>query len=136
MEVKIIKDYSVFDVKISKIEIDAFKSIDGTHFNGLRILTDSNTELYFGIEDQQHCCEEYGYICTKDNIDDFIGAKILYITEVNSGLYPPDDVSASRTVFINIETLKGLLQFTAYNDNGLYGHDVVFHEGFQSNWCI
>jgi len=38
-----------------------------------------------------------------------------------------DDDKATSTMFINIDTSEGLLQFAAYNShNGYYGHSVCY----------
>jgi hypothetical protein len=84
------------------------------------------------IDSERSCCEEFGMLTSQDTFDDFIGAEILSIERVDDALvvYPVllefCEYLRARTVFININTTAGTLQFTAYNShNGYYGHDVL-----------
>jgi hypothetical protein len=81
------------------------------------------------------CCENSGYLLSEDNIESFIGALFYSISVTNEKLettvldFLDDNEGHDRsvqTIFVNIDTSKGLLQFTAYNEhNGYYGHRVI-----------
>lgn len=96
--------------------------------DGFKITTNKQ-EIFILIDNDQSCCEHWGYISSEDRFDDFIGAKILGINQVGLDLaiknvkdfdFSSDEMSA---VFINVETSKGTLQFALYNShNGYYGH--------------
>lgn len=85
------------------------------------------------------CCEKYGYFLSEDDPAEFIGAELLDIKEVNEELkvgslkkdigtaYSGEDgeygLDPANVMFINVETSRGTLQFTAYNaHNGYYSH--------------
>jgi hypothetical protein len=97
---------------------------------GFKITTERQT-IELLIDESPQCCEEYGYFMSEDDIQGFVGANLLGLNIVDTGLrlekLPEDDWDKStNTLFVNIETDRGLLQFTAYNShNGGYGHDAV-----------
>jgi hypothetical protein len=90
------------------------------------------------------CCERSGYLTTNDNINDFIGSEFMGISVIDMELkekqYPARmakilgekaeaEGETTDTMFVNITTSIGLLQFVAYNiHNGYYGHNakVIF----------
>ena len=83
------------------------------------------------IDDQESCCESWGYLTSEDNIQDFVGAEILDIKIVDTvlnikSLEDIGDLYEGGTMFVNIETAKGMFQIVAYNShNGYYGHGVL-----------
>jgi len=92
-------------------------------YDGFAIETDKQT-IYLLIENGQSCCENWGYLLSHDDFDEFIGAQLLGLREIGAGEINgvPD---GAATVFVNVETNEGTLQFVAYNDhNGYYGHEV------------
>jgi hypothetical protein len=101
------------------------------HVAGYEIATSKQT-LRLYIENEQSCCERWGYFMTEDNLDDFIGAELLSVAVVDSDLNHPKFNQGGRpimyegdTMFVNIETSRGTLQFVAYNEhNGHYGHQA------------
>jgi hypothetical protein len=106
---------------ISKIE-----EVDSNNNSGY-LITTNKQKIEILIDNLQDCCEEWGYVCSEDNPNDFIGAKLLNIVLVDEGLKTYDFVGDSEctAMFINLETDKGLLQFVLYNiHNGYYGHEV------------
>ena len=118
--------------KIKSIEEQTFKldSKDYTTFEGFLVVTNKQT-IKVGIDSGQSCCEDYGYFMTNDEIDEFIGASLLSIDVVDDCLNKEKlkDLSfdyGGGVMFVNFETDKGTLQFTAYNEhNGYYGHEAV-----------
>lgn len=117
--------------KIISITETDFK-IEGSwpEYSGFIIETDSQT-IKMGISNFQSCCENWGYLMTNDNIQDFVGATLhsisetdllLNVTELDELRY----MHEGAKMFINFETSEGTLQFVAYNaHNGYYGHSCV-----------
>lgn len=130
---KLVKGIEMSKEKIIRIEEDTFKAKaeDGLNtFSGYYIITDKQT-IKIGISDTQNCCEQWGYLITNDNVNDFIGAELISIEKVDTALNKnkiPDDnwEEEANTMFINFNTPAGTLQFVVYNShNGYYGHDAV-----------
>ena len=109
--------------KILKIDEATFDRF----FDGYQITTNKQI-IKLGISNGQSCCEEWGYFMSEDNFDRFIGSELLGVEIVDNCLSVKkvEHVYKGSTMFVNIKTSVGLLQFTAYNDhNGYYGHDAV-----------
>ena len=104
------------------------------------IITTNKKTVKLLIEDEQDCCEDWGYFMSEDDTEEFIGAELINIEIVDDGLKSSelkldkvdddnarDDGRSTQTMFVNVNTSKGLLQFTAYNNhNGYYGHTAYF----------
>lgn len=95
---------------------------------GFTVTTDRQT-IRLGISAGVMCCEKYGYFMTNDSVSEFIGAKLLDVKVVDTSLkvHPveSDGWNERQTMFVNLETDRGTLQFTAYNEhNGYYGHQA------------
>lgn len=87
------------------------------------------------IDDEQSCCENFGYFMSEDDFNDFIGAQLIDVkitdTELKEGLLEKNDLDIESeyfegdVMFVDIVTSKGTLQFVAYNEhNGYYGHEA------------
>ena len=74
---------------------------------------------------------------SEDDFADFIGAQLIDIKIVDTALNVTElkmedelkggGLDAGDTMFVNINTSEGLLQFVAYNShNGYYGHTAYF----------
>lgn len=98
------------------------------------ITTDQIVQLY--IDDEQDCCESWGYFWCNENPQDFVGAELRSVaitdTALNEAqmkaneLNPNDKWFEGGIMFVNIETSIGTLQFVAYNiHNGYYGHQAT-----------
>lgn len=117
---------------ILRIEEASFKKSkeDYGNYDGYQIVTNKQT-IKLGIDMQSSCCETPGYFWSNDDFKKFIGAKINKIEIVDTCLNTKrlDDEYAEDggdTMFVNISTDRGILQFTAYNgQNGYYGHEAV-----------
>lgn len=117
---------------IRKIKEGEFRrpGINGMHtYIGYVVSTDKR-DIYLGISDNGQCCEMYGYLTSEDNLEPFVGAELFGITRTDTSLLtqeiPTNPGEPADTMFINIETSCGVLQFVAYNShNGAYGHDAV-----------
>lgn len=110
-------------------ECEGFKNEEETwcQYDGFRIRTNQQL-IHFGISNEQCCCENWGYFMTNDNPEEFVGAKLLSIDIVDECLVKEKapDLYEGGAMFVNFETDKGTLQFTAYNDhNGYYGHGAI-----------
>lgn len=80
------------------------------------------------------CCEISGTLMSEDDLSRFVGSQLTSITRVDEQLksypaleeLPNNDDRGTATVFVNLDTSVGLLQFVAYNNhNGYYGHPVT-----------
>jgi hypothetical protein len=103
---------------------------------GFEIVT-TEQQIFLMIEDESSCCESWGYFWCNDDTAEFIGATLLGVTRVDEALnthkvkqetpdLSNDDPSGIGTMFVNIETDRGVLQFVAYNShNGYYGHRAI-----------
>lgn len=95
---------------------------------GYEITTDQQI-IQLGIDDYQSCCEHWGYyITTEDDIADFIGADLIDIKESSThiGEHKEDwSEKYAASIFVDIITSHGVLQFVAYNEhNGYYAHGI------------
>lgn len=104
-----------------------------TTYDGYEIITNTQP-IFVGIDNSQSCCENWGYISSLDDAQDFIGAELLNIVRVDTALktYSTNEytdlnfIGDEFTMFVNFETSKGTFQLVCYNDhNGYYGHDAV-----------
>lgn len=116
--------------QILKIEETSFKDSDERYarcYDGYTVTTDKQV-IQLGISNGQSCCENWGYFMTNDNIEEFIGSNILSVDVVDDCLMKEKvpAIYEGGVMYVNIETNKGTLQFTAYNEhNGYYGHTAV-----------
>jgi len=102
-------------VYFSRISHEYYKG--GETFNQIKIETYDHMEYVFNFDNDQQCCEDFGYFHSFDikDLRNFIGAKLKTI-ELS------DDNS-----FIKFKTDKGDFNITIYNNhNGYYGHEVNF----------
>lgn len=108
------------------IEINEFEE-DG--YSGYEVKTNKQ-KIKLMIQNHQDCCEDWGYFFSNDDFEDFIGANIINVTITDTALKTKrmDEIEYLEdgdVMFVNIETNKGVLQFTAYNShNGYYGHEA------------
>lgn len=118
-------------------ELTDFSIGDNNELDGFVITTDEQV-IKFGIDNEQSCCESWGILSTVDNIQEFLGARLLKVeitdTCLNKTLFSEEsghdldedtDYSDLDVMFVDLVTDRGILQFTAYNcHNGYYGHGV------------
>jgi hypothetical protein len=124
---------------IKNIEETTFiENIDGDEYNfdGYVITTEEQL-IKIGIENEQNCCEHWGYLSSDDDFSHFIGAKIIDIDLTDEALKSikvklkkeklvNNDDRGTNIIFVNVNTDRGLLQFSVYNNhNGYYGHKVA-----------
>ena len=113
---------------ILKIEQVIDYKIDGSEYSctydGFTIKTNKQ-EILLLIDNDQQCCENWGYFISNDNVSDFIGQELTSIEIVDTCLNTEEcpKIYEGDIMFVNINTNKDTLQFTVYNDhNGYYGH--------------
>jgi hypothetical protein len=101
-----------------------------SEMDGFKITTDKQ-EILIGIQNEQNCCEDWGFFLSEDCLNYFIGSELLDIELVDDcwnveklkGKYGDKE---DNYMFVNFITSQGVLQFTAYNNhNGYYGHYAV-----------
>ncbi|WP_186650282.1 DUF7448 domain-containing protein [Fluviispira vulneris] len=116
------------------------EKICGTEYAGFLIETEKKyrmhgenrcDKIYYicVVDNEEQCCEDFGYLSTPDDYKSFIGAE-FYSYEVI-------DVEDSKNKFdkfeysgeeqkLNIKTSHGDIQFSAYNyHNGYYEHRII-----------
>lgn len=115
----------------------------GEGYDGF-IITTTKRSLALLISNEQSCCETWGHVCTADDVEDFIGAKLFGLVGVDEDYektkellapFPSDiDLDLDSTCFLNLETDRGMLQFAVYNlHNGYYGHSVIVRDGLNES---
>ncbi len=117
------------------IEVDNYKEDKDSwgHMAGFKVITNQQ-EILLLIDDESSCCEQWGYFWSDEDIKDFIGFELLKIEVVDTALDKEvlkkhvdvdDSWFEGGVMFVNFETNRGTLQFTAYNNhNGYYGHEA------------
>lgn len=117
---------------IQKIEEDSTDNGDEyTYMAGYQITTNKRV-ISCQIADYQSCCENYGYLSSEDNLDDFIGAELKDVTVTDTALstMKVPDLYELNAVFVNVETDRGTFQIAVYNShNGYYGHKTRIQIG-------
>lgn len=107
------------------------------------VIRTTKQEIKILIANSSNCCENWGHFSTNDNVDDFIGARILGIKLTNEALNTQMikdkfeyGFDGGGIQFVDIETNLGSLQFAVYNShNGYYSHSIIIqseqlnHEG-------
>lgn len=106
---------------------DSFAKCEGkyTTLEGLKIETDKGNVVLLIDTDGQYC-ENFGndFLETPDDINKYIGAKIIAIEDTNNRELNPNDEESSETQ-LKIVTNRGVLQYAVYNShNGYYSHST------------
>ena len=84
------------------------------------------------IENGQHCCEEWGYCSSDDDLQGYIGAALLSISVTDDHLNTWDfeERYAGAAQFVTLATSKGVFQLAVYNwHSGYYGHAIEVKSG-------
>ena len=119
---------------IESIDLDAvFIAGSRGYSNDGVIIKTNKQEIKIGIDNDQQCCESWGYLTSEDNVDDFIGAEVVKITLddelLNESVLSDLDkytIENASMMFVTVHTSKGPFQVVAYNEhNGYYGHTGV-----------
>src|SRR6478609_3058024 len=121
---------------ISINEIDSDKMGGDSRWDcwdGFKVQT-SERIIYFVVEGTSSCCESWGYLSSSDSFEEFIGADLLSVNEVDTAYnkkmvdLEQEDRDCGDIAFCNLETSNGTLQFAVYDShNGYYGHEMKLH---------
>lgn len=104
------------------------------HLEGFEVVTETDTH-FVGIDNDQNCCEEWGYLITEDEPEEFVGAELLevrYTYDTNGELFTRaieeiPSLDCGGVYFVTFVTSRGDFQIAAYNaHNGYYGHAVAY----------
>jgi len=100
-------------------------------YDGFFIKTDTDNYMVL-INNDQSCCENWGYFSTEDDFDSFIGAELLSVRLTDTALKKEKVENAARYLdcggiqFVDFETSEGVFQLVVYNShNGYYGHKIM-----------
>lgn len=125
--------------KIVTINVDA--SMVSNHdryprsYEGVRIVLDNGEEIFFGINMASNCCEQYDYLHSVDDPEEFVGATFVRLDEKDTW---PENVGEEEPTYwdcggfqaIDIVTDCGVMQFVVYNShNGYYSHATILKQG-------
>ena len=99
-------------------------------FDGYRVTCSDDSKYSVVVDNEQDCCESWGYLTSEDNLSEFIGAQLLDVTVtdevLNTKVLEPNSLQAEDCVFVTFQTDRGAFQLVAYNQhNGYYGHEVI-----------
>ena len=104
-----------------------------------------NTNMIL-IDNLQNCCENWGYMVSEDNFEDFIGKDLISIELTDTALNKDNIeniakykqradyiieclnfINTGGIQFIDFKMSDGnVLQFAVYNEhNGYYGHSII-----------
>lgn len=106
-------------------------TINHYSFDGYK-LTTSNSTILVLIDSHHQCCEYFGYICTDDNPNQFIGKTLTEIrttdTDLRNEIIKELDLIDHMTgiQFVTFIFADGAqFQLAVFNEhNGYYGHDI------------
>lgn len=95
---------------------------------GIKIETETERILFL-IDSYRQCCENFGkYLSTPEDLKEYIGAEYLGYSNDSKELPIVEEVFGEKfeTMFLNIHTSKGTIDFAVYNrHNGYYSHAVI-----------
>ena len=123
----------VFDCKIQFKDkmVDIFGEYE--YMDGYKVETDKHV-IYVLIENEQSCCESWGYFASEDDLNQFIGAELIEINLTDTALNKEkveksdyyDDGGGGGIQFVDFVTDRGIFQLAVYNaHHGYYGHGIV-----------
>lgn len=100
-----------------------------SNYDGYEVETDEQT-IHVLIDNDQSCCEDWGYLASDDDLSAFIGAELHSLGVVDEGMNTRmveagQSLDEGGIVFVNFVTDRGVFQIACYNGhNGYYGHEV------------
>jgi len=96
-------------------------------WEGFQVTTSKRT-IRVCIDTNKNCCESWGHLSSDDDLQQYVGAKLLLVASVDEAFNSrtdPGDIEEGTTTFVNFVTSKGNFQLAVYdNHNGYYGHSV------------
>ena len=107
--------------------VDAFTGAIGKIIAELNLGQDDALHFVFDdgskiklFDDGQSCCESR-YMRTDDNLEDFVGAKLLG-AEIKEAPSEPDEYGEHEVEFLEVQTDRGVFTMASHNEhNGYYG---------------
>jgi hypothetical protein len=104
---------------------------DRRSMDGYKVTTKKNIILVL-IDNDQSCCESWGYMSSEDDMQSFVGANLRDVVLTDTALksLSVDEnlkyLDCGGVQFVNFETSRGTLQLAVYNaHNGYYGHGII-----------
>ena len=107
--------------------VDAFTGAIGKTIAQLNLGQDDALHFVFDdgskiklFDDGQSCCESR-YMRTDDNLEDFVGAKLLG-AEIKEAPSEPDECGEHEVEFLEVQTDRGVFTMASHNEHsGYYG---------------
>lgn len=106
-------------------------ALDGRQsMDGYVVTTDKHTFRIL-IDNDQSCCESWGYISSDDDFGKFIGRELLEVnatdtSRMKQGIEELSYLEEGGVQFVDFVTDRGVLQLAVYNGhNGYYGHGIL-----------
>lgn len=107
-------------------------------FDGYEVATDDGKYLVL-IENEQNCCENWGYFSSNDNFEKYIGKELTGVYLTNTALNTQKFGELQRDYWLEDDQIQFVdfcfsdgdkLQLAVYNaHNGYYGHAIcVMHD--------
>lgn len=101
------------------------------NMDGYKIETDQHV-FYILIDNEQSCCENWGYFASEDDMQRFINSELKEINLTDKALNVKKFVESDYyedeggIQFVDFVTNKGVFQLAVYNaHNGYYGHGIL-----------
>lgn len=113
--------------------IQMINAISGySQMSGYKVETNKHV-YHVLIDNEQSCCENWGYMTSEDDLNNFIGTKLREVRLTDTALNQariddklPWGLEAGAIQFVDFVTDKGVFQIAVYNEhNGYYGHGIV-----------
>jgi hypothetical protein len=99
--------------------------------DGYLVETDKH-KWHLLIDNSQSCCEDWGYLWSDDNLENYIGKELMSVKITDMALNTKmiekeKDIYEGAIKFVDFNFSDGgVLQFAVYNShNGYYGHDIL-----------
>ena len=99
--------------------------------DGYEVKTTKHT-FFLLIDNDQSCCESFGYFSSDDNLKDHVGAELkdIEMTDTSLSTKTHEEVKyldEGGVQFVTFKTSRGDFQLAVYNaHNGYYGHGILF----------
>ena len=112
-----------------KTKAEIIKSIEEINdaWEGFQVTTSKRT-IRVCIDNDQSCCESWGHLASDDDLQQYVGAKLLSVASVDNAFNSrtdPGDIDEGSISFVDFVTSRGKFQLAVYdNHNGYYGHSV------------
>jgi hypothetical protein len=107
--------------------IKKIEEVDDQDWDGFQITTSKRT-IRVCIDNGQQCCEGWGHLASDDDLQQYIGAKLLSVAYVDTAFNSRTDpgyLEEGDVSFVDFVTSQGKFQLAVYDcHNGYYGHAV------------